>query len=44
MLQAIADVQLFRMILAIWDVGIAKGLWANSDLPANIKTIAADWK
>ena len=38
------DVELFRMIIAIWDVGVAKGLWVDNDLPANIKTMAIDWK
>ena len=41
---AAADAALFRMILAIWDVGVTKGLWANADLPAPIRTMAAEWK
>lgn len=38
------DIQLFKMILAIWDVLKDKGLVANTDLPVELRTEAANWK
>lgn len=38
------DVELFRMMLTIWEVGITKGLWANTDLSSEMKQMAQDWK
>lgn len=38
------DVELFRMILTIWEIGIAKGLWANNDLAPEMKQMAQEWK
>lgn len=36
---------LFRMILEVWEVGIAKGLWTNADITdTELKQKAADWK
>jgi len=34
----------FRMILAVWDVGVAKGLWSASDITdTELKQKVADW-
>uniref|UniRef100_A0A6M3KAF5 Uncharacterized protein n=1 Tax=viral metagenome TaxID=1070528 RepID=A0A6M3KAF5_9ZZZZ len=41
---ASSDAQIFRMMLAIWDVGVTKGLWVNADLPTPIRAVAAQWK
>jgi hypothetical protein len=39
-----ADVWLFRMLLEMFEVGKAKGLWDNADFSTEIKQRAADWK
>ena len=41
---AAADVELFRLILDMWEALVAKGIVTNNDLPANTKTKAAEWK
>lgn len=38
------DIELFRMLLAIWEIGVSKGLWVNNDLGPEIKQMAQDWK
>ena len=38
------DAALFRMILAMWDIGVTKGLWVNTELPVAIRTMVAEWK
>ena len=39
------DHWLFRMILAVWEVGITKGLWANADITDTaLKQKVAAWK
>ena len=39
-----ADVWLFRMLLEMFDVGVAKGLWAASDFDPVLRMKAAAWK
>lgn len=34
----------FRMILELFEVGKAKGIWINTDFDATIRAKAADWK
>ena len=38
------DVELFRMVIAIWEIGVSKGLWTANDLPINIKNMAIELK
>lgn len=33
----------FKMILALFQVGKEKGIWQNSDFPAELRTKAANW-
>ena len=36
---------LFRMILEVWDVGAAKGLWTGADITDDdLKTKVAEWR
>lgn len=40
-----ADIWLFRMILAMWDVGVSKGLWSGSDITDDeLKAKVQAWK
>ena len=41
---ASSDVTLFRMIMAVNDMAVSKGLWANNEFPQNIKDVAMEWK
>lgn len=36
--------ELFQMILTIWQVGVDKGIWANTDLSEEVRSIAIEWK
>jgi len=39
------QVWLFRMILAMWQIGVTKGVWDNSDITDNeLKQKVAAWK
>lgn len=36
---------LFRMILKVWETGVAKGIWTNADIAdSDLKQKASDWK
>jgi len=41
---SMAMVKEFKMILAIWEVGQSKGLWAASDFSQELRDQAAAWK
>jgi hypothetical protein len=38
------DVEVFEMLLAVWQVGVDKELWAGADLSVRIRQIAVEWK
>ena len=39
-----SDLQLFRMVLAVNDMAVSKGLWANNEFPKDIMDMVAEVK